>query len=42
MVDAKAQPKNTLLPVIVRQKSVSIRTGAQVRCILHRDGKATE
>jgi gluconate 2-dehydrogenase alpha chain len=41
MVGAKAQPTNTLLPVIARQKSVSIRTGANVRRILHQDGKAT-
>jgi gluconate 2-dehydrogenase alpha chain len=41
MVGAKAQPTNTLMPVIARQKSVSIRTGAQVRRVVHRDGKAT-
>jgi gluconate 2-dehydrogenase alpha chain len=31
MIGAKAQPTNTLLPVIQKQKNVSIRTGAQVR-----------
>jgi gluconate 2-dehydrogenase alpha chain len=41
MVGAKAQPTNTLLPVIARQKSVAIRTGAHVRRVLHRNGKAT-
>ena len=35
MVGAKAQPSNVLLPVIERRKSVSIRTGASVRRILH-------
>jgi len=40
MVGAKAQPTNTLLPVIARQKSVSVRTGANVRRVLHKDGKA--
>src|SRR5215470_11244113 len=34
MVDAKAQPTNTLLPVIQRRKNVSIRTGAWVRGIV--------
>jgi gluconate 2-dehydrogenase alpha chain len=40
MVGAKAQPTNTLMPVIARQKSVSIRTGAQVRRVVRRNGKA--
>lgn len=35
MVGAKAQPTNVLLPVIEKRKSVSIRTGAQVRRIVH-------
>jgi gluconate 2-dehydrogenase alpha chain len=35
MIGAKAQPTNTLLPVIQKQKNVSIRTGAQVRRIVH-------
>jgi gluconate 2-dehydrogenase alpha chain len=38
MVGAKAQPTNTLLPVI--EKSVSVRTGANVRRVRHKDGKA--
>jgi gluconate 2-dehydrogenase alpha chain len=41
MVGAKAQPTNTLLPVIAKQKTVTIRTGANVRRVLHKDGKAT-
>ncbi len=41
MVGAKAQPTNTLMPVIARQKSVSVRTGADVRRVLYKDGKAT-
>uniref|UniRef100_Q01UH3 Glucose-methanol-choline oxidoreductase n=1 Tax=Solibacter usitatus (strain Ellin6076) TaxID=234267 RepID=Q01UH3_SOLUE len=41
MVGAKAQPTNTLLPVIARQKSVTVRTGANVRRVLYKDGKAT-
>jgi gluconate 2-dehydrogenase alpha chain len=35
MIGAKAQPTNTLLPVIHKQKNVSIRTGAWVRRIIH-------
>ena len=34
MIGAKSQPTNTLLPVIAKQKSVSIRSGASVRRIL--------
>ncbi len=35
MIGAKAQPTNTLLPVIQKCKNVSIRTGARVRRIVH-------
>jgi gluconate 2-dehydrogenase alpha chain len=35
MVGAKAQPTNTLLPIIQKRKNVSIRTGARVRRIVH-------
>jgi len=35
MVGAKAQPTNTLLPVIQTRKNVSIRAGAWVRRIVH-------
>jgi gluconate 2-dehydrogenase alpha chain len=38
MIGAKAQPTNTLLPIIEKHKNVSIRTGATVRRILH-DGE---
>ena len=41
MVGAKAQPTNTLMPVIARQKRVAVRTGASVRRVLYKDGKAT-
>ena len=34
MIGAKAQPTNTLLPVIQKHKNVSIRTGAWVRRII--------
>lgn len=39
MVAAKAQPTNTLMPVIEKQKQVSIRTGASVRRIVHDTAK---
>jgi gluconate 2-dehydrogenase alpha chain len=35
MIGAKAQPSNTLLPVIERHKNVSIRTSAEVQRIVH-------
>src|SRR5712675_474944 len=35
MISAKAQPSNVLLPVIQKQKGVSIHTGASVRRIVH-------
>jgi gluconate 2-dehydrogenase alpha chain len=35
MIGAKAQPTNTLLPVIERHKNVSVRTRASVRRITH-------
>ncbi len=41
MVGAKAQPTNTLLPIVKQQKTVSLRTGANVRRVRHQDGKAT-
>lgn len=40
MVSAKAQPSNTLLPVLRRKKSFTLRTESWVRRIVHRDGKA--
>jgi gluconate 2-dehydrogenase alpha chain len=41
MVGAKAQPTNTLMPVIAKQKSVAVRNGASVRRIRHEGGRAT-
>jgi gluconate 2-dehydrogenase alpha chain len=41
MVGAKAQPTNTLMPVIARHKSVVVRTGANVRRVLYKGAKAT-
>jgi gluconate 2-dehydrogenase alpha chain len=38
MIGAKAQPTNTLLPVIMKHTTVSIRTGAWVRRIVHDGG----
>jgi gluconate 2-dehydrogenase alpha chain len=40
MIGAKAQPSNVLLPVIQKQKCVSIRTGASVRRIVHDTAQA--
>jgi gluconate 2-dehydrogenase alpha chain len=40
MIGAKAQPTNTLLPLLEHKKNFSLRAGAQVRRIMHRDGKA--
>ena len=41
MIGAKAQPTNTLLPVIRRHKNVSLRTHAWVRKIVHEKNGAT-
>ena len=41
MVGAKAQPTNTLMPVVARQKGVTVRTGTNVRRVLHKSGTAT-
>jgi gluconate 2-dehydrogenase alpha chain len=40
MIGAKAQPSNTLLPILQQHKNFTLRTGAAVRRVLHRDGKA--
>jgi gluconate 2-dehydrogenase alpha chain len=42
MIGAKAQPTNTLLPVIMKRRNVSIRTGAWVRRIVHDRGDGKE
>jgi gluconate 2-dehydrogenase alpha chain len=41
MIGAKAQPTNTLLPVLRKHKSFQLRTGAWVRRIVHENGRAT-
>jgi gluconate 2-dehydrogenase alpha chain len=41
MVGAKAQPTNTLMPVIAKQKGVRVLNHAHVRRVMYRDGKAT-
>lgn len=40
MIAAKAQPSNTLLPLLQSRSSFSLQTGAWVRRIEHRDGSA--
>ena len=40
MIGAKAQPSNTLLPVLQKKKNFELRTGCWVRRVIHRDGKA--
>ena len=40
MVGAKAQPTNTLLPLLKPKKSFTLRTDSWARRIVHRDGKA--
>jgi gluconate 2-dehydrogenase alpha chain len=35
MINAKAQPTNVLLPIVRQRKTVSLRTGATVKRILH-------
>ena len=41
MVGAKAQPTNTLMPVLQQRKNFELRTNSWVRRIIHKDGKAT-
>jgi gluconate 2-dehydrogenase alpha chain len=40
MIGAKAQPSNTLMPVLAKEKSFTLRTGCRARRVMHRDGKA--
>lgn len=40
MIGAKAQPTNTLLPLVEHKKNFTLRAGCQVRRVLHRDGMA--
>jgi len=40
MIGAKAQPTNILMPVLLKRKNFSVRTGCNVRRVLHKDGQA--
>ena len=40
MIGAKAQPTNTLLPLLVKRNNFTLRTGCWARRIIHRDGHA--
>jgi gluconate 2-dehydrogenase alpha chain len=40
MIGAKAQPSNTLLPLLKNKMNFNLRTGCSVRRVLHRDGSA--
>jgi gluconate 2-dehydrogenase alpha chain len=41
MIGAKAQPTNTLMPILVRRKTFALRTGCWVRRVVHKNGHAT-
>jgi gluconate 2-dehydrogenase alpha chain len=41
MIGAKAQPTNTLMPLLAKRKSFAMRTGCWVRRVVHKDGHAT-
>jgi gluconate 2-dehydrogenase alpha chain len=41
MIGAKAQPTNTLLPIVSKRKNFTMRTGCWVRRVVHKDGHAT-
>ena len=41
MIGAKAQPTNTLMPILATRKNFQLRTGSWVRRIVHKDGRAT-
>jgi len=40
MIGARAQPTNVLLPILRRHRNFSIRNGATVRRVIHKDSKA--
>src|SRR5271154_4104160 len=40
MIGAKAQPTNVLMPVLLKRKNFTLRTGCSVRRVVHRNGKA--
>jgi gluconate 2-dehydrogenase alpha chain len=41
MIGAKAQPTNTIMPVLAHRKTFTMRTGCWVRRVVHKDGHAT-
>lgn len=41
MIGAKSQPTNTVLPVLRRRNTFTMRTGAWVRRIVHQNGRVT-
>ena len=41
MIGAKAQPSNTLMPVLAKRKNFTLHTESWVRRIIHKDGRAT-
>ena len=41
MIGAKAQPSNTLMPVLARHQNFQMQMGAWVRRIVHENGRAT-
>ena len=40
MIGAKAQPTNILMPLLQKRKNFTLRTGCNVRRIVHKDGRA--
>ena len=40
MIGAKAQPTNLLMPVLQKRKTFALRTGCNVRRVIHSNGKA--
>lgn len=41
MIGAKAQPTNTLMPVLRKHNRFTLRNGCWVRRVIHKDGRAT-
>lgn len=41
MIGAKAQPSNTLMPVLAGRSKFQLHTGSWVRRVVHKDGRAT-
>jgi len=41
MIGAKAQPSNTLMPVLAKRSKFQLHTGSWVRRVDHKDGRAT-